>query len=238
MRSLFQIKFFLDTVLTAKLNYAWRLVKSIEVFIILFPFFFISINRIYTYFIFMVNIICLDLKKIKQIFLMICPRKLFSWNIMCTIELTLIVSSGSQITKSASIPSDRLPLRSSRPHILAGWLLNSFEISESDISLVFAAVHVSDNPVKYFVFVLLTCLSHSITSHTIFSDKFQYLFLYQHAPNCNEEIPAQAVKKFPRVFNSGTQGEWSETIISNVPLLIACHNCSWTHVCTTLKHFE
>lgn len=170
---------------------------------------------------------------------MTCSRRLFSWNITYTTELTLIVSSGSQITKSASIPSDRLPLRSSRPHNLAGWLLNSFEISESDISLVLAAVHISDNPVKHFDFVLLTCFSHSITFHIIFcNESLQNLFLYQHIPNCNEEIPPQAVKKFPRIFNSDTQGEWSETIISNVPFLIPCHNCSWTHVCITLKNFE
>lgn len=109
-----------------KIKYVWRLVKSVEIFIIRFPFF-KSISHL--------HLLCFYgkyyLSRSREIrdFLMIYPRRLFSWNIMCTTELTLIVSSGFQITKSASIPSLRLPLLSSRPHNFAGWLLNSFEMS-------------------------------------------------------------------------------------------------------------
>lgn len=79
-------------------------------------------------------------------FLYLSPRRC---NIRAT-GLTLILSSGSQITKSASIPADRVPLRPSRPHNFAGWLLSNLEISGNVRALVFAAVHISGNPVYIF----------------------------------------------------------------------------------------
>lgn len=109
---------------------------------------------------------------------------LFEINTTYTAELTLIDSSGFQITKSASIPTDKSPLRSSRPHNLAGWLLNSFETSESDIPLVLAAVHISGNPICIFeeTLIYLFLFYNIFFSHALYSliSKYQIVMKRFH----------------------------------------------------------